>query len=151
MRVSAGHKLQSQGHPPPELQATTVDAPVFPWLYMLKLHHGMRQLLSIHAKGNPRSARGTGGSLSLFVPLKAGGDTQRNTQKSCRLHCIQWKNELWCYGNMKQQLLPHRDGCQLTWYSRKTTGVKNQSLSNNLSNKNLWTRMVLVVVFLFTG
>lgn len=41
----------------------------------------------------------------LLPPFKAGSHTQRNTYESCKPRCIEWKNELWCYGNPKQQLL----------------------------------------------
>lgn len=42
----------------------------------------------------------------VLLVLRAKSNTQRNTYTSCKLHCIQWKSELWCYGNTrKQQLL----------------------------------------------
>lgn len=42
----------------------------------------------------------------VLLVLRAKSNTQRNTYTSCKLHCIQWKSELWCYGNTrKPQLL----------------------------------------------
>lgn len=72
-------------------------------------------------------------SLSLWtvLPLKAESNTQRNTYKRCKLHCIQWKNELWCYGNTKsQRLLPQSVLVNLI-QQKEETGVKEQFMSES--------------------
>ncbi len=61
--------------------------------------------------------------IILPLSLKAESNTQRNTYKSCKLHCIQWKNELWCYGNPKQQQLQEWMLVNLI-QQKEETGVK---------------------------
>lgn len=69
--------------------------------------------------------------IVLLLPFKAESNTQRNTYESCKPHCIQWKNELWCYGNPKQQLLLQ----EWMWVNliqpKGETGVKYWSVSNS--------------------
>lgn len=69
----------------------------------------------------------------LLPPFKAGSHTQRNTYESCKPHRIQWKNELWCYGNPKQQLLLPLLLQEWMWVnliqSGRETGVQCWSMS----------------------
>lgn len=63
MAKSAGHITQIPVPRAPAVQqGAAIDAPICPWLYMWKLHSGIRQLaispmmLSIHVTEKPRSA-----------------------------------------------------------------------------------------------